>query len=249
MNFIKSSLLVLGLLVVFTPAASAITYCHDWTIYRLEGGADKNNKTLGDLRGILASRSYNRYNGSRDQLPPGSVVILGPGNGHSGYVEANGRITHFIQKSGGLKYQGVAYKPEAVPPGQHKQGGRFLGHTLDDMLGEWSGNQPVIEIWSPPEPIVGTWCDDMKTRGTLGICVTITKTGGKFSAGLTSSSDGKLTIKNISSTKLEATRELPPEHLEYSITVTGPNTASCNYRTTSNGQSADFPYTAERRTH
>jgi len=84
--------LALAALAHFTPLP-AISWCHDYSYYRVTG-KDSDNLSPGGLRNALAKLKYKLVQGSTD-LRPGDVVIIG--NAHSGFVNAQGSIDHYIQ--------------------------------------------------------------------------------------------------------------------------------------------------------
>src|SRR5262245_23671708 len=143
--------------------ASALTVCHDFTLYKV-AGSDGNNQGRDELIRQLGSRQYRsilsfnssdanalakaqRYLRSRD------VIVLGTSNGHSG-VMTSGGIEHFIQVPGEV---GQRRDPANLPRGPARGanassdavGGHFVGDSLEQMIGRLSGQGPhPVEIWS-----------------------------------------------------------------------------------------------------
>src|SRR5438876_366583 len=104
-----SCVLALPMLFVAVPMASALTVCHDFTLYKV-AGADGDNQGRETLITQLRARQYRAIlsfsstdadalaKGQR-YLRPGDVIVMGTGNGHSGFMTAQG-IEHFIQVPG-----------------------------------------------------------------------------------------------------------------------------------------------------
>ncbi len=84
--------LALAVLTHFSPL-SAISWCHDYSYYRVTG-QDSNNLSVGALRAALTRLKYKLVEDSAD-LRPGDVVIIGVA--HSGFVNDQGHIDHYIQ--------------------------------------------------------------------------------------------------------------------------------------------------------
>jgi hypothetical protein len=157
------SLLALFSFSIATQTASALTVCHDFTYYKV-AGVDGDNKGRDDLLTQLRSRQYRSifsFNSSDQNaiakaqryLRPGDVILIGSGNGHSGFMTAEG-IEHFIQVPGEL---GQRRNPTNLPRGPIRGakanspafGGHFIGDTLAQMLGRLSSTNPQsVEIWS-----------------------------------------------------------------------------------------------------
>ncbi len=123
-------------------AAQAITRCHDYTSHRVwyhvrdKQRINPNDTTSEGLRAMLKKLGYTRVgnftgiklskpgnagyelvtdNGKLDGiahfLKPGDVIIL-IGVDHSGFVNANGKIDHFLQE---LNQVGVRLMPQSLP--------------------------------------------------------------------------------------------------------------------------------------
>lgn len=143
--------------------ASALTVCHDFTLYKV-AGTNTDNKSREDLTGALKSRQYRKiYSFNSDDakglakgqryLRAGDVVLIGAGNGHSGIMTAQG-LDHFIQVPGEV---GQRREPTNLPRGPIRGanaaspafGGHFVGDTLAGMISRLSGKGPhPVEIWS-----------------------------------------------------------------------------------------------------
>lgn len=100
------TLLLLFLLsAIACQPAHAIVWCHDYTAYSMTGG-DADNTPPGTLRELLSNLGYRRFSytsarfspDAMSHLKPGDVMIIG--DSHSGVVNANGTIDHFIQIEG-----------------------------------------------------------------------------------------------------------------------------------------------------
>lgn len=112
-KFVVVTALMMFFLTVCEPVC-AVTWCHDYTYYAVTGkDANKTSpeqlrKVLGDNLGFKRFKFTNAAHNPKAQskLRPGDVIIIG--NAHSGVVNQNGLIDHFIQKFGA---SGTAYLP------------------------------------------------------------------------------------------------------------------------------------------
>ncbi len=94
---------ILLLLMLISPPAQAITWCHDYSYYVITGGQDFNNLPPNKLRDELKKRGYELVGtftpasgDEASQLKNGDVLIFG--EDHSGVVvDDGGHINHFIQ--------------------------------------------------------------------------------------------------------------------------------------------------------
>jgi hypothetical protein len=136
----------------------AITWCHDYTMYRLsESKVDYNRISVSELRQYLIDHQYKKFPytnaaenpKAQDHLKPGDVIIIG--DAHSGFVNEEKLIDHFIQMEGA---SGAAYKPEEIPMHMnqadinYKKGGFFMGDTLIQMRSRMFTKNPlIIEVW------------------------------------------------------------------------------------------------------
>lgn len=98
-NKLTIKLIFLGLALAalghLTPLP-AITVCHDYSYYRVTGqNPGKDWLTADGLRKALTVLKYKLVSGSQE-LMPGDVVIIG--GAHSGFVNEQGNIDHYIQK-------------------------------------------------------------------------------------------------------------------------------------------------------
>lgn len=149
----------LGWVLVMSLAVpvSAIVWCHDYTLWRATG-ADANNTSPAELRARLGQLNFKRFpftNAARlpqaqGKLRPGDVVIFA--DAHSGVVNGQGLIDHFVQQSGA---SGTRYAPEEV----QKLDSLHRDWTLLDILDYKrigpQGNEifpyrdAVVEVWRP----------------------------------------------------------------------------------------------------
>jgi len=108
---------VLCLVLIILPVqAHSITWCHDYSYYKATG--QDTNKTGPDkLRKTLSKLGYKRFPftnaallpQAQRKLKPGDVIIIG--EAHSGVVNQEGLIDHFIQVFGA---SGTAYRPQEI---------------------------------------------------------------------------------------------------------------------------------------
>src|SRR5579872_533423 len=112
MNQKPLSLLILMTLVAGIAPCHAITWCHDYTLWRVTG-KDANATSPQALRNALSQRKYSLIDtvtadtpGLDSRVKPGDVVIVG--DAHSGFVSTFG-IDHYIQKAGS---SGAVLPPE-----------------------------------------------------------------------------------------------------------------------------------------
>src|SRR5438874_114244 len=125
----KSTIVLLscafGLPFALVNVASALTVCHDFTLFKVTR-ADGNNLSRGALveqlqrqpnkyRNILSFTSSDAAKLAKAQryLRTGDVVFLGSANGHSGFMTPQG-IEHFIQVPGQV---GLQRNPNNLPNG------------------------------------------------------------------------------------------------------------------------------------
>ncbi len=150
---------VLGWILVVSLAlpVEAIVWCHDYTLWQASG-EDANNTSPAELRSRLGQMNYKRFpftNAARmpqaqGKLRPGDVVIFA--DAHSGVVNGQGLIDHFVQRSGA---SGTRYTPEEV----QKLDSLHRDWTLLDILNFKrigpQGNEifpyreAAVEIWRP----------------------------------------------------------------------------------------------------
>ena len=91
---VKMLLLALALAALVPPVTlPAISWCHDYSYYRVTG-KDSNGLSPDALRAALAKLKYKLVEGDTE-LRPGDVVIIG--EAHSGFVNAQGGVDHYIQ--------------------------------------------------------------------------------------------------------------------------------------------------------
>ncbi len=93
----------------------AITWCHDYTRFVITG-KDANRTSPDSLRFYLSKNGFGRVQillpttvNSERLLKPGDVIIIG--DAHSGVVNGQGSIDHFLQKAGAT---GKVYQPDEV---------------------------------------------------------------------------------------------------------------------------------------
>lgn len=109
------SILMIILFIAVEPAL-CITWCHDYTIYKVTG-KDANKISPAQLRNVLQELGYKCFKftnaaqnpKAQSKLREGDIIIIG--DAHSGVVNENGLIDHFIQKFGA---SGTAYTPEEI---------------------------------------------------------------------------------------------------------------------------------------
>ncbi len=101
------------LFIIATIMLHSITWCHDYTIY-IVTGKDFNKTSPHLLRKHLTDLKYKRFGfttaahnpRAQANLRPGDVIIIG--NAHSGVVNGQGLIDHFIQRFGA---SGISHAP------------------------------------------------------------------------------------------------------------------------------------------
>jgi hypothetical protein len=150
-----SAAILIGL-AVLTHSAEAITWCHDYTYYRVSNNnVDRNKTGVDQLRQLLWAKGYRPQPGSNkwtgQNLKAGDVVIFG--DAHSGYVRSKvngqGLITHFLMVD---PRQRPSYTPAKLigllgPRGKWS-GGLFRNDTLEKVQSRFHNHrrQP-IEVW------------------------------------------------------------------------------------------------------
>jgi hypothetical protein len=164
--------------------ASALTVCHDFTLYKVTG-SDGDNRGRDEMITQLRSRQYrpilsanasdtNALAKAQKYLRPGDVIVLGTGDGHSGFMTPSG-IEHFIQIPGEV---GLRRDPTKLPRGPVRAananspafGGHFVGDSLAQMIGRLSGRGPQpIEIWSKINDLKVTITWDTRTDVDLWV--------------------------------------------------------------------------------
>ena len=151
----------LGVIMLLSTAhVHAIVWCHDYTFHRVTceyGACENNNNTSpGDLRGRLKGLGYEPHpitnaaenpEYAQQYLKPGDVLILR--DDHSGYVNQNGTIDHFIQVFG---ESGKVRDPNNLPRHplpDNNIGGVYYADTLKEFLGRpsWKGPIGKLEVW------------------------------------------------------------------------------------------------------
>ncbi len=110
-----ASLVILLTLVLFVSPpniAFAITWCHDFTYYKLTG-QDRNHTSLKLVRGYLREQHYSCYPYKKvPALHPGDVVIFG--TEHSGVVDKAGLIESYFESRDELPIPGRSRSPETI---------------------------------------------------------------------------------------------------------------------------------------
>ncbi len=174
------------LLSLFLASAGhAIVVCHDYTYYRVtcSNGQCRDANDLpargsGSLREALTALGYKPFpitttavsdpELAGSLLKPGDVLFLR--DAHSGFVNANYTIDHFLQLLGQI---GVRRSPNDLPrfvDGSGQPGGLFLGDSLSRFLRRPILDGPLVslEVWrrgsNPAKPqgraafaLEGTW--------------------------------------------------------------------------------------------
>ena len=151
--------------------ANAIIVCHDYALYRATGqdprpltSAETNGTGIVEIRRRLKDElGYKRFpittaaetpEFAAKYLKPGDVILLR--DDHSGYVNSDGKIDHFIQVYGksGTKYDASKLPRHTAPdtdepPPAESVGGLYLGDTLARFLKRpfYKGPAGSVEIW------------------------------------------------------------------------------------------------------
>jgi hypothetical protein len=108
---------IVCLVLCMLPAHThPITWCHDYSYYQATG-RDANKTGPDELRKTLSGLGYKRFPftnaahlpQAQGRLRPGDVIIIG--DAHSGVVNRDGLIDHFIQVFGA---SGTAYQPGEI---------------------------------------------------------------------------------------------------------------------------------------
>jgi hypothetical protein len=131
-NWLNCLLLAIWSFLDIEPAL-AITWCHDYSLYKISG-QDANETSPSMLRRHLREMNYKRFlftDVAQDpstlaRLEPGDVIIIG--EDHSGVVNAKNLIDHYIQKSGKEK---TSFLPEQLP-------------SLDNFYRDWTLLQLIL---------------------------------------------------------------------------------------------------------
>jgi hypothetical protein len=116
MKKIITPFVFMGLLLLMVTPAQSITWCHDYSFYKVTG-KDANRTSPAALRKRLKELGYRSFpftTAARDpkaqgKLKSGDIIIFG--DDHSGVVNDKGLIDHFIQKYGA---SGTKYQPEQL---------------------------------------------------------------------------------------------------------------------------------------
>lgn len=157
-------IIALALALLLATTASAVIVCHDYTLYRLTGkdprsvsSAEKDGTGIAALRKHLTDNKYKRFpytnavqNREKAQrfLKPGDVIIIR--DDHSGYVNEQGLIDHFIQVYGTSR-SAVKYDAKKLPLNSSlggKVGGLYQNESLDDFLNRPFRKTPmIVEVW------------------------------------------------------------------------------------------------------
>lgn len=109
-------LIILAVLFLSALPVYAIQHCHDYTVWVVTGN-DANATPPNRLREILMANNYEialtttpSTPGADSKLRPGDVVFFG--HAHSGVVNSQGRIDHFLQN---MQQVGKHYDPAELP--------------------------------------------------------------------------------------------------------------------------------------
>lgn len=154
------------LVLVLAVPVGAITWCHDYALYRitksdqdpqLKKSLFKDGTSIKELRDYLEKHGYQRFpytQAAQDPekagrfLKPGDVIIIR--NDHSGYVNQQGLIDHFIQVYGA---SGTKYNAEELPLHSSlggKVGGLYLDETFKQFLSRpFRQRDMTVEVWRP----------------------------------------------------------------------------------------------------
>ncbi len=137
----KSVVLAAAAVTVFgavAPSAQAITWCHDYTLWEASARkinenqvgprTDPRHASRPGLRERLTALGFQCVKtlgplapGADGELKPGDAIILG--EAHSGFVNRQKRIDHFVQTPGAV---GVARTPEDAMRQPNYHGGQTL---------------------------------------------------------------------------------------------------------------------------
>jgi hypothetical protein len=172
-------------LIFGTKPAFPIVVCHDYTLYRVtcsNGRCEDSNNLLpsgrGGLRERLSSMGYKGFSITNtalgdlalahSSLKPGDVLFIR--EAHSGFVNDNYTIDHFLQLLGEIGRPRAANSLPLFVEGSGQRGGLFLGHTLEQFLKAPIVQVPLgsLEVWrranNPAKPkgraafdLDGTW--------------------------------------------------------------------------------------------
>lgn len=161
---VRVSLLLMVGLALAAPAR-AIVVCHDYTLYRLtgkdprpKGSPGKQGSGVKTLRDYLSEKNYKPFPMSNAAatnkamvqriLKPGDVIIIR--DDHSGFVNAAGKIDHFIQVEGTSRLD-VKYDAHALPLNadlKGKKGGLYVNETFAEFLSRvHSQVNLTVEVW------------------------------------------------------------------------------------------------------
>jgi hypothetical protein len=154
-TILYSAAILIGL-AILTSSAGAVTWCHDYTYYRVSNNKVDRNKTgVDQLRQLLWAKGYRSQPGSNKwtghQLKMGDVVIFG--EDHSGYVRSKvngeGHITHFLMVDPRHRPSYPAAKLAFLRGPRGKwSGGLFLNDTLNQVQSRFHNHRPrTIEVW------------------------------------------------------------------------------------------------------
>jgi hypothetical protein len=164
------------------PRAHAIVWCHDYTLWEASerrqnenrtpprGGADPQGRAFTGLREKLTALGYKLHKtlapfaaGADAEIKPTDVVIFG--DAHSGYVNRQKRIDHFVQTMGA---SGTVRTPEDTM----RQPNYRRGATLMDI---WSftreGTHPNGETFRVT-PYRGTPVEIWRRTADLNVTIT-----------------------------------------------------------------------------
>jgi ferric-dicitrate binding protein FerR (iron transport regulator) len=142
-----SVIILIFLIILMFPASSAqaVVWCHDFVIYSLTGqNIDKAPPET--LRALLTNLGYKPFNYTMarslpealSHLQPGDVLVIG--DSHSGVVNLNGTIDHFIQIEG---TSGTHYDPQEAS----FQTLVRRNNTLEEFLNRPIYQKLPLEIW------------------------------------------------------------------------------------------------------
>lgn len=170
--------------------AHAIVVCHDYTLYRVTCSTgrceDNNNIVATSLRERLTARGYRGFSitniamsnlsVAENSLKPGDVIFLR--DAHSGFVNDDYRIDHFLQLLGQIGQPRSASQLPRFDPQSSQRGGLFLGDTFEQFLSRpiMQGPLGAVEVWRRTEQtgqalsradfdMDGTWDATITTEG------------------------------------------------------------------------------------
>lgn len=143
------------MLACFIVPVSAITYCWDYAMYRIDN-TDHDGMSYGALNAELDNLNYapavtfdssdsDQVQKAMSYLQSGDIIFIG--TDHVGYVNSDGSIDHYLQSTSLLK-QG---KPVSIDDLNNLEPGRLnLDDNLQHMLDVHTHKGLPIQVRRPP---------------------------------------------------------------------------------------------------